>query len=102
MKTTAPMAPEKNENSHINPATLHPALAPEQAAATSKRGEQLNEPASPIHESNPEPSHPALCLLPPAVRDRKFRACSFAARLTEIQRSVLWAWFANEKLSIDD
>jgi hypothetical protein len=101
MKTEPPSRiTETNTSSHINhtppPANVGSDANPESAnrsAATQ---------TSSVHPSiNPPTSGPAA-FLPPGIRDRKFRACSFMWKLNDMQRSVLSAWLCHEDYSIED
>jgi len=56
---------------------------------------------NPVNPSIQKSTHPCLPPLPKSALDRKFRATSFAAKLTDQQRATLTLLLIDEKLTID-
>src|SRR5581483_11034573 len=91
MKT--PTSSQKKGNSHISaPPQLHPTTHP-----------SSNPAALPSPEIDPDTPIPSRAPhLPQSILRRKFRALSFAARLSDVQRAMLSTWLCNEDYSIED
>jgi hypothetical protein len=94
MKTTT--TSQRNENSHILPSA---AEAPQTPSACVPATVAISRPLDPEPET-PIPSR--VPNLPQSILRRKFRALSFAARLTDVQRMMLSTWLCNEDYSIED
>src|SRR5262245_33203746 len=102
----AQTTPGKNANSHN---TLTPEAPPSERGRSPDRSTSVNsETLAPPEASSPDarptnpliqpPTNPSLSLLPQSALDRKFRATSFAAKLTDQQRATLTLWLIDEKL----
>jgi hypothetical protein len=112
---TTPDTKTKNSDSHNNAPPDRGCVEPkiEGCGPSLDRPPSLDRSASSPPESHPptfvnpinpptrESTHPSAALLPKSALDRKFRATSFAAKLTEQQRATLTLWLIDEKLTID-
>src|SRR5688572_8004837 len=86
MKTKSPEI--LNDHQHVS-APGSPAVPPEPLSPESGLALSFAAAAADFDATASDPSRK---LLPPSVRERRFRAHSFAAKLNPVQRHTLLAW----------